>query len=379
MLDLQALIRRARETPNRGCVHVFMGDPRSDGCDKTTVEPGNAFSPGVWTCGVSVWMNPGSGWVTADDLSDDEIECTFIAEPGEAPVVESRYAVGPIRLRHRLWHLGEEGARGVDYSHLDVSASRACEAALAVVVRDVGPAGGRIESLDWDTASRTLTVNGAIRLVFEDAVERCVISPAGGDWDSPAAAALVRLRLDGGEGASLRFKAVHGFQDRAFSAELAECEPPAVLTVDEALGEATSHWREALPARVFAPDPRVALAWERCACHIQAAMECGLPRIGAVNYPIFWIRDCVIVLRALDLMGRHDLARIGNDYLAPLQFGGGFGAESDASGEGVWSLVRHAAMTRDDEWLERRFEQLRERVRWIERMLTATAPLRAMA
>ncbi len=378
MFDVEELIRLARATANRGRVHLFLGDPRSDGCDKTTVEPGNAYSPGVWTCGVSVWLDHGAEWVTADDLADDEVEWSFIAEPGGAPVVESRCAFGPLRLHCRLCHLGEEGARGVDYNLVEVAAAQPCKAALAVVVRDVGPAGGRIESLDWDAGGRTLTVNGAMRLVFEDAVERCVIAPAGGEWDSPAAAAVVPMALDGGQVRSVRFKTVHGFADPPFSAELAACEPPAVRTVDAAFEEAAERWREALPARVFGPDPRVALAWERCAYHVQAAMECRLPRIGAVNYPIFWMRDCVIVLRSLDLTGRHDLARVGNDYLAPLCFAGGFGAESDAPGEGIWSLVRHAAMTRDDGWLERRFEQVRERAGWIERMLAADAPLRAV-
>jgi len=30
--------------------------------------------------------------------------------------------------------------------------------------------------------------------------------------------------------------------------------------------------------------------------HMISAMEAGMPRIGAVNYPVFWLRDGVIML-----------------------------------------------------------------------------------
>lgn len=147
------------------------------------------------------------------------------------------------------------------------------------------------------------------------------------------------------------------------------------LKVGEAMKACAERWQDSLPARVFAPDPRVERTWERCAFHILSAMECGLPRIGAVNYPVFWMRDCVIVLRALDLMGRGDLARTGCEYLAPLCFSGGFGAESDAPGQGIWALVNHSRMSADRDWLRAAFPHVRERIRWLERMLAADRPI----
>jgi hypothetical protein len=109
-----------------------------------------------------------------------------------------------------------------------------------------------------------------------------------------------------------------------------------------------------------------------------AAKEAGLPRIGVVNYPIFWMRDGVIILRALDLIGRHDLARLGCDYLAPLDFSGGFGAESDAPGEGIWTLVCHAQMQPDPAWLRGVFPHIFRRIGWLQKMRTTAVPLRAM-
>ena len=54
-MDARHLAQLAAATPNRGDVHVFLGHPLADLCDTTTVEPGNVYSPGVWTYGISVW------------------------------------------------------------------------------------------------------------------------------------------------------------------------------------------------------------------------------------------------------------------------------------------------------------------------------------
>lgn len=118
--------------------------------------------------------------------------------------------------------------------------------------------------------------------------------------------------------------------------------------------------------------------WEMCAYHLMAATEAGSPRIGVLNYPHLWLRDGVLVARAFDLMGRHDLARRGCDEIAPQIFAGGFGAESDAPGQGIWALVSHARATGDLAWLEKMWPHIKARLPWVERMMTAQAPLRAV-
>jgi len=368
-MSLQSLLKSAQATPNRGRFHIYLGDPLADGCDKTTVEAGNTFSPGVWTCGISVWIkDEAQEWLGTDMLQDEQIVWSFLAQPGSSPESLCRYHAGTIAVTSRLTHLGGVGSEGADF----------CEVALddparvAIVVKDVGPAGGKITEFTWDAAERALVINGTIQLMVEGEVAACEIVLADSTHDSPAVAIEMR------DATPLRFKVLHGFANRAFAANIPRADRHVRTTVAEGFAQATTTWKGALPARVFAPDERVALAWERCAYHILAAMEGGLPRIGAVDYPVFWIRDGVRVLRALDLIGRHDLARVGCDYLAPLYFSGGFGAESDAPGEGIAALVYHALITHDRAWLKRVFPHIEERVRWIERLRTATAPLRAV-
>ena len=129
---LAALLDTARRAPNRGRTHVFLGDPLSDGCDKTTVEPGNVYSPGVWTCGVSLGFVVGDRIVTPDLLPDDGIRWTFIERPGDPPEAVASYAAGPLTVRHRLIHRGGEGAEGADFNAVESrAAGRRCPSATA--------------------------------------------------------------------------------------------------------------------------------------------------------------------------------------------------------------------------------------------------------
>lgn len=372
---MKNLIQLVRKTPNRGKMHIFLGSPLSDGCDKTTVEPGNTYSPGVWTCGVSIWIESEGSFFTPDLLVDKKIKWKFIP-----PVVESQYIVGDsIRVIHRLCHLGTEGSRGVDFNVVEIRSESDSEISLYIVVKDVGPAGGVIRALEWDESKQTLHVNKGIKLVVEQPVNECRIILHEGSDDSPLALLHYQINLKANLPHRISFKTEHDFSDRPFAHSISPVYSYTGISIEEGFRKCYVEWEQILSVRVFAPDKRIPITWERCAYHILAAMECGLPRIGAVNYPILWIRDGVIVLRALDLIGRHDLARKGNNYLAPLYFSGGFGAESDVPGEGIWALVSHARITGDDKWLKHVFPHICKRVEWLEKMLEAKVPLRMLS
>lgn len=339
-----------RDMPNKGKTHLFLGHPMSSGLDKTVVEPGNAFSPGVWTLGVSLAVK--NGELVAPQTA--ELPLAFDACP---PVTVSEYTVGGAQVRSELCHLGGRGWQGVDFFRATIS--RDVEEA-ALVITDVGPAGGKIRDILWDGS--VLQVVGGPKFEFETSVDVTVL-PADESHDSPFA--MVRFQRE------LAVRVSHGYEGRAFQPFELKPQPRHSMTVTEGFAEARRQWKEALPARIYAPDPRVETMWEQTAFHMISAMECGLPRISVSNYPIFWIRDCVIVLRALDLMGRSDLARIGCDYLLPIIFSGGFGAEADNPGEGLWILSEHALLTGDAEWAKKALPHLEARAAWVEKMLSA--------
>jgi hypothetical protein len=366
----------ARATPNRGRMHIFCGSPLSDGCDKTTVEPGNTYSPGVWTCGISQWIECSGDFYSPDILEDAAVSWGFVPG-GKPPIIESRWKAGEdLEVRSRLTHLGMEGSEGADFNDIEIRCCKATTANFYIVVKDIGPAGGRVESMRWDGCNHELLINGSLRLCVEQSAYKVEILDANGDFDSPMAILQYRIALLAGGSAHFSFKTEHGFGNRDFGESIPLLRPFSKLSVEQGFRKSQLEWQSAAPAKVFGPDGRIGQVWQRCIFHILAAMECGLPRIGAVNYPVFWLRDGVIVLRALDLIGRQDLARIGADTLSTLFFGGGFGAESDAPGEAIWALVSHAKMTRDFCWLEKVFPHIVKRVEYIELMLHADKPVR---
>jgi len=372
--DLKKLLEHARGASHAGRRHVFLGSPWSDGCDKTTVEPGNVFSPGVWTCGIGLWFDTGSGWRGVGELDDDAIEWGFDRAFTFAPVLVARYRPAlSIGVEHECCQHAGPGSEGVDFHRCHVDGTGDCR--IAVVITGVGPAGGRVHSLRWHADERRMVIDGAIHVDFETAPDAVEVD----DAHDPAACLVFEPELGDAGAVEIAFKVSHRNLGKRWAEHLPLNATHEHLAVDAALELAREGWRTQVPAQVFAPDARIARCWNACAHHLLAAAECGAPRLGAVNYPSLWLRDAVAILRAFDLLGRHDLARTGNHYLATLYFGGGFGAEADAPGQGIWSLVRHALIGGDRDWLRRIFPHVRERTRWLDRMRTATDVIRVAA
>lgn len=335
----------ARSTPHSGRRHIFLGDPLGHAGDKTTVEAGNITSPGVWTCGLAVWCEDAAGGVAGPDLLPEAAIAWRLEPPGS----HAAWSAGGCAIAHEVrFHRQAGAAAGSDLHRVRASRARR----IWLVLRGPGPAGSAIAAPRWEAERGELHAGGAV-LVLPQA-------PASATVGEDAAVFAIDLP-DGGEA---RFHVRHPGAP----------EPPS-----DAWERAAAAWAGDLPARIRAPDPRVARGWELCAWHLLAAMERGLPRIGAVNYPGFWMRDGVIILRALDLLGRHDLARAGCDWLAPIDHAGGFGAESDGPGEGAWALARHGAITRDRAWLAANAHHIERRAGIIAAMRTTLVPLRAVA
>lgn len=338
---MDPLLALARRAPPAGDRHIFLGDPLGHAGDKTTVEPGNVTSPGVWSCGLALWVDDGTGWAAPDAAAAWRLD---------PPVVRAMWRTGGLAVEHELaFHREPDAAAGCDLHRVRLSGA----GRIALVVRGPGPAGSAIAAPTWDAERNELCAGGAT-VVLTGARAEII---AG---DEPAAVLVRELPA----GATLAFHVRHAGAPA----------PPA-----DAWERCRAAWATAVPGRIHVPNARVERAWQLCAWHILAAMERGLPRIGAVNYPGFWLRDGVIILRALDLIGRHDLARVGCDWLAPIDFAGGFGAESDAPGEGAWALVGHAALCGDRAWLAANAPHIERRAELIARMRRTPVPLRAVA
>lgn len=365
----------AASTRSGGRLHLVLGSPWSDLCDKTVVEPGGAFSPGVWTCGITFWVESREGVHGADLAADEEVGLAF-ADDGLPPVVRTCWPAGDRTVVVELATLAGPGAEGADFVSTHVAAG-AAPATVHLVVRGAGPAGGILSGADWHESRQVLELASGTRLHLSPEPDTVTVLP-----DGNGGGVLVDVRwapVDGGATAAVEVRVEHAFVDRPGGDLVPLQRPYAQLTVAQGHERAREEWKAALPARVFAPDPAVARAWEANAFHLLANAETGVPRIGAVDYPVLWVRDAVSQVHALDLAGRHDLARAAAEHLAPLVFAGGFGAEADAPGQGIHVLAGHAAITRDPAWLRTVYPHIVTRVIWLDRMRTATEPLRAPA
>ena len=343
---------------NQGKNHLFLGDPYSDALDKTTVEEGNIFSPGMWTFGVYHCIHGDGNQLDYNSASNDNKRWYF----DDNKILHAEFCDENTEIKSSLCHLGSAGTFGVDFLQIEANIKNDIDTMnLIIGFIEEGPAGCDISSIDLIESG--LLING-IEVCFETPPDKVI-------KDSNTAYAYFCLKKDTKRIVS--FRVVHAYPDRSFG-KIPRLNDYDKLSFDQAQKVAADKWKS-FKTELICPDPRVAKAYENSLFHMLNAMEAGLPRISQWNYPVFWIRDCVIVLRALEYAGFSDLGRIGCDYLSGLIFNGGFGSESDNPGEGIWALAYHYAMTKDKKWLTTIYPDISKRIEWIQKMMTTDKPL----
>lgn len=345
---------------NQGRNHIFLGSPYSDAIDKTTVEAGNIFSPGMWTFGVYNMIYDGENIYDYNNCPDSKRRWRFDEE--EYPAVKADYGKENIfDISCKLFHLGGYGASGVDFFEAKIEAHKN-GLFVAIAFAEEGPAGGEIKNIK--EIKHGLEIND-VKIIFEDLPDKIIIKE-----DNKSAYAIFNIEKNI---IKIKFRTVHSFADRVFYVKTAN----GYDTIDfqKAKETAVSEWSKNFKTELNCPDKRIQKTYKNSLFHILSAMETGLPRISQWNYPVFWIRDCVIVLKALEQAGRSDLTRISCDYLSSLFFNGGFGGESDNPGEGIWALAGHYYYTKDKEWLKSIFPDICKRVDWLKKMLSAVQPI----
>ena len=93
-----------------------------------------------------------------------------------------------------------------------------------------------------------------------------------------------------------------------------------------------------------------------------------------LNYPLEWLRDGAYVIVALARAGQHEIATRLALAAAPKDFFGGFGAEADSPGLGIWMLAETAAIVRDPAFDRAIWPHVERKVRLIQRMLQSSQP-----
>jgi hypothetical protein len=149
-----------------------------------------------------------------------------------------------------------------------------------------------------------------------------------------------------------------------------------------AMDRTAERWRGELAkgARYTFPDAQ----WQRVFTAARGLLVTDYERHGAQRSPLgnplqyrdFYLRDGARVVRALDLLGRHDLAAEGVDLLYRFQWPpGAFVSQRgqlDGTGQALWALQQHVALAKDEAALRKHGDAALRGATWVVSMREAT-------
>lgn len=145
---------------NRSDTHVILGVPGTLDAFKTPVEPGNSFSPGPGTYGISSWIYEDGVLYAPENMPLTDLEWKF--EAGHLPVLTSCFKCGKVRVTSRLFTEGDTQISDIrDYYRIELtnSSEETAQGSLFIPIRSFGAAGGAIHSLKSST--HCVKINGA--------------------------------------------------------------------------------------------------------------------------------------------------------------------------------------------------------------------------
>ena len=342
----------------RSVGHVPLAVPGTPEGGAAYHEPGGDFSPRTPSFGVSLWLcdDTGRPVVNSETVPLSEIQQKFA--PSTHPQVPSIATRTPYydatwsRLDATRWEL-----RFKNYTtHVP-----------AILIRSVGPAGGPVTSLIWNGAQ--VAVNhrwavsatpspGLVVLGDENAAEWMTEQVPGTSWSGESGWGYARLTF------------------RETSAKVGD-EIRVVLSDLQPQFEMKEYFPKAPErARMTLPDPRFQASMDAQITHLMMSLVDNETRPGdPVLFYRAWHRPGAYITTGLARAGDPHISRVLSTFLATHDFGGGSGAEADAPGLAIWALTESATYIADpvhDDWI---WPHILRKIEWIERMLTARAPV----
>ena len=368
--------------------HTVIGVPGSRDHRKTFVEPGGSFSPGVGSFGVSIWIydHLQERLFAPEELPAEEL--TWEWEQGYLPVLNSNWRAGPLEVSQQLFATSLTSLENIVNSlsvKLTNSSSQPIKFSLYLVIRPYGPAGGKVRNLSVSKLNAGLVINDKIALLAAQAWNEfgaLSFSESGQEISTALkkgqvpANQTVRDEIGLCSGAlvynlNIQPQACHQLEFDFFVYPLEHdylktFEEYHIQSYQAKVTQVINYWEKRLKVvQLDLPDKRFSNAfYSILAQHLIATVNNEV-RISTVTYPLFWLRDGVYIINALDKAGLHQEVR---QQLARLQskiFAGGFGAEPDAFGEAIWVFYTHFQLTGDKTWLESVYSDLKERASWI--------------
>lgn len=384
---------------NRSDTHIILGVPGSLEGFKTPVEPGNSFSPGPGTFGISCWIfDHSSRKLFAPEMMKlPELAWRFYK--GYIPILSSTWRASNVRVESRLFTDGDNTISDIkDYLtiSLENQGNETVDVSLYLVVRSFGSAGGPIKHIGISENGVDVEINhfpliypeeeptsfGAVSYT-DTKMDICQFLIKGklpksrsvNDDSTWASGALeYRFNLVSKEKKSLYF--VFPVQSNFWMFNWIK-HPKRPLKVKDKEKNFITRWqREYISIDLKTPDKRFTEAFYAQLTHQWMATVYNAPRVSPLCYPLWWLRDGVYILNSLDKEGFHEFVEKSCKEIAPRDVFGGFGSEGDGPGQSIWALTEHYLLTRDETYLREIYSSLLRKAKLIVEMRHADRPIK---
>lgn len=336
----------------RNAGHIVLGTPGSRAENKAYYEPGGSFSPIAGSFGVSIWMVDKNGNLTAtsDNIPLDRIKQQFTdisdrQTPGIFTTTEYYQA---------YWSTTKPGTW-----QLNLKTPANSETRPVLVIRSVGPAGGKINSLNWD--GQRLLINNRwsvklsrtpakVHLGSESAKDWISQSSTLKEWKDPQGWGYARLELSTGD----------------TSIELANFTPGLTnLNAPKTLSDMVMEL----------PDKRFVKTINAQVAHLMMGIVGNRTTPGdPLNYPLPRFRDGAYQIVALARAGQVDVARQLSSYFAETDFLDGIQLKADVPALGIWALAAVAQQLNQPDYDRFLWPHIQRKAELIMDMLTSNRP-----
>lgn len=349
--EVQTQIQQRPSDPwPRGTGHVVLAAPGSQLVDKAYHEPGGSFSPAVGSFGVSLWLTDGSGLkTTSDDIPLNEIRQQLLwSEQQNIPgiLTETKYY-------QSLWSSIRQGWK------LNLKVPTPISTKQMLVIRSVGPAGGSIQSLDWDGQRLLINHRWSVKL-DGSGLSKVYLGEEGPQGWMTERSTRTQWQGENGWGYA-RFELADG---RESNLVIEDSTPPA-----PSLGPTVSSTQAALDLDL--PDQEFAASLNAQVAHMMMGLVNGQTRPGdPTHYPSTWHRQGAYVVVALARAGYLDAAKQVSTNLAESNFLGGFGSEADAPGLTIWALSEVGMRLNQPEYDQWLWPHVHQKAQFILEMLS---------
>ncbi|MCZ7544331.1 MAG: hypothetical protein M5R40_12725 [Anaerolineae bacterium] len=330
---------------NRSDNHIILGVPGSHEAFKTPVEPGNCFSPGVRSYGVSTWVYVDETLHAPEEKPLSELAWRYL--DGYTPVAVSTWQAGEVSVSSRLFSDGDPDLSDIKDCltvELQNPTSERVKVTFYLVLRSFGAGGGPLKSLAYKDDA--VHVNGA-PVIFANqpptGFGALSYEATGSDisvWlkrgELPASQQVIddstwasgameyQVALEPQEAQSLEFV----FHVHANHPVLRWLRPvTGTIALEDQEKRFVERWKDRLTVKLDLPDKRFSEAFNVQLSHLYMFTVDDEPRISPVSYPLWWLPGRRVCHRGSGQGRIPRLRRTRVQAVAHRDAFGGFGAE----------------------------------------------------